>query len=292
MSRRPKSGGRDGHHGKNDQDRARSGLGQHFLRDRGVTEWMVRRARVGPQDLVLDIGAGDGALTVPLAARAGAVVAVECDPVLAERLRARAHTRPAITVVQQDFLAWPLPQGAFTAVANLPFTITTPVLRRLLDPRAPMARAVLLIERGAARRFTRCPASDPEIITWHTWFALTWERHVSPSSFVPPPTVDAAAIVLERRPSPDLTPEWVDGYRAFLERALADPALPLKRALLGIFTPAQLARALHPLQLDREAPVSSVTPQSWGRLYLTMRQHASPRQWPRAARRRGQRGGP
>ncbi len=214
MSRRPQSGRRDAPHARlghgRRPDRARAALGQHFLRDRGIAGWMVRRARVGPHDLVMDIGAGDGALTIPLAARAGAVVALECDPVLAERLRTRTHTRETVTVVQRDFLAWPLPRSAFTVVANLPFGITTAVLRRLLDPRAPIARAVLLIERGAARRFTRCPASDPEIITWHTWFALIWERHVSPSSFVPPPTVDAAAIVLERRPSPDLPPSgWM-----------------------------------------------------------------------------------
>lgn len=283
---RPKSE-RDGKMGRDGGlSPGRPWLGQHFLRNRGVAEWMVRRAQVGPQDLALDIGAGDGALTLPLAARAGAVAAIECDAALAERLRHLTDTLPGVTVVPQDFLTWALPPGPFKVVANLPFGITTPVLRRLLDPRAPMARAVLLIERGAARRFVRCPSLDPEIIAWHTWFTITWERHVSPSSFVPPPRVDAAAVVLERRPSPDLKPEWVGAYQIFLQRALADPAIPLKRALLGIFTPTQLAKALRPLQLDRDAPVSSVMPTAWGRLYLAMRLHADPTKWPRARRPR------
>ena len=59
---------------------------------------------------------------------------------------------------------------------------------------------------------------------------------------------------------------------------------------MGIFTPAQLARALHALRLDREAPLASGTPKSWALLYLAMRQHADPSQWPRASHHRGRRG--
>lgn len=171
---------------------------------------MVRRAQLGPKDLVLDIGAGDGALTVPLAGMAGVVVAIEGDRALVERLQHRVCTLPEVTVVQRDILAWQLPRRAFTVVANLPFAITTPVLRLLRDPRGSMGRAVVLIERGAARRFTRCPSPDPEIVAWHTWFTITWERHVSPSSFVPPPSVDVAAVVLERRQPPISSPSgWM-----------------------------------------------------------------------------------
>ena len=111
-------------------------------------------------------------------------------------------------MVQRGFLAWPLPRGAFTVVANLPFAITTLVRRRLLNPRGRWG--MRSCSSSGARRFTRCPSPDPEIVAWHTWFTITWERRVSPSSLVPPPTVDAAAVVLERRQSPDLKPEWAN----------------------------------------------------------------------------------
>ncbi len=248
---------------------------------------MVRRGRVGASDLVWDIGAGDGALSVPLAQVASQVVAVEGDRTLAERLRARVAMLDNVSVVEQDFLTLRLPIRDFLVVANLPFAITTPVFRRLLDPRAFMVRAVLLVERGAARRFTECPSANPELIAWHTWFDIRWERNVARTSFVPPPGVDAAALVIERRRLPELRPHWVESYRAFLDHVLQDPPQPMRHALRGVFTPEQMMRALRALAVPRDAPAGTLTPRLWTLLYLIMRQHADPSKWPRAHIRRG-----
>lgn len=250
---------------------------------------MVRRGRLAASDLVWDIGAGDGALTVPLAQMAGHVVAVECDRSLAERLRARVAMLGNVSVVHRDFLTMPLPDRDFIVVANLPFAITTPVLRRLLDPRASMVRAVLLIESAAAYRFTQRPPADPDLIAWHTWFDITWERYVSRSSFLPPPRVDGAALSIERRPPSALRPKWVESYMAFLYHVLQDPERPLRDALRGVFTPEQRTRALRVLGVQREAPAATLTPRMWAFLYLTMRERADPSRWPRGqtGRRRG-----
>jgi len=101
--------------------------GQHFLRPE-VARRFVARAGVGPDDLVLDLGAGTGALTIPLATLAGKVVAVERDAKLARRLARRAPTNVSVHV--RDIAdAW-LPHRPFRVVANLPFAGSNEVVRR------------------------------------------------------------------------------------------------------------------------------------------------------------------
>ena len=125
--------------------------GQHFLRPE-IARRFVARADVGPDDLVLDLGAGTGALTLPLAAVAARVVAIERDPKLARRLARRAPAN--VSVHQRDLADLWLPHRPFRVVANLPFAGANQVIRRLLAPRVPLVGADLIVELGAARRWT------------------------------------------------------------------------------------------------------------------------------------------
>ncbi len=122
---------------------------------------MVRRSRLAASDVVWDIGAGDGALCVPLAHRAGHVVAVESDGSLVERLRARVAMLGNVSVVHRDFLTLRLPDQDFIVVANLPFAITTAVLRRVKYPKwcksdRPPGRLGLTYRRRLGRRPLSC----------------------------------------------------------------------------------------------------------------------------------------
>ena len=116
--------------------------GQHFLRSRVIAAELVEQAGIGDGDLVLEIGAGTGRLTEALASRGGRVLAVELDPELVARLSRTYSRNPRITVVEADAMAVRLPERPFRAFGNLPFGVTTQLLRRLLDdPTSPLARA-------------------------------------------------------------------------------------------------------------------------------------------------------
>ncbi len=140
MRRQPISEGRDGR-----REDARPWPGQHFLRGRGVTEWMARRAQLGPKDLVLDIGAGDGALTIPLAGRAGAVVAIEDDPALAEGLHTPRGRRGAA-----GFPGVAAPSRRLHGRGQSPVCHHHASAPPAAEPTGSMGHAVVLIERGAA----------------------------------------------------------------------------------------------------------------------------------------------
>lgn len=157
--------------------------GQHFLRP-DVARRFVARAGVGCDDLVLDLGAGTGALTFPLAAVAARVVAIERDPKLARRLTRRAPAN--VSVHQRDLLDLWLPRRPFRVVANLPFAGSNEVVRRLLARHVPLLGADLIVELGTARgwveRSARCS------------IACT----LPASAFVPAPRCTAAVLRIRR----------------------------------------------------------------------------------------------
>ena len=132
----------------------RAELGQQFLAGGRLAAELVEQAGVGAGDLVVEIGAGSGVLTEALARRAGRVVAVEYDPRLAARARARLAGFGNVPVVTGDALALPAPRRPFRVVANPPFGSTAAILRRLLgDPRTRLERADLILQEQAATRY-------------------------------------------------------------------------------------------------------------------------------------------
>jgi 23S rRNA (adenine-N6)-dimethyltransferase len=143
---------------------------------------------VRPGDLVVDIGAGTGALTQPLVDAGARVIAVELHPQRAEVLRTR-FPRSSVIVVQANAADLRLPRRPFRVVANPPFAVTSPLLRRLLTPGGRLVRADLVIGRAAALRWTsrHAPAFDVRIA-----------HGISRSAFIPRPPVDAVVLRIDR----------------------------------------------------------------------------------------------
>jgi 23S rRNA (adenine-N6)-dimethyltransferase len=187
---------------------------QHFLRTRTLASAIVREAHVGPEDLVLDLGAGSGRLTSALAREARRVVAVELDPRWAAFLRGRW---PNVEVVQADAALVDLPSERFRVVANLPFDRTTSILRHLLDdPGVPLERADLVVEWDVAVRRSLPWPSTVNGVIWGAWYRVTLLRRLAPGAFDPCPGVAAGLVAFERRDEPLVNPSQADAYRVFV----------------------------------------------------------------------------
>ncbi|GIP40691.1 hypothetical protein J31TS4_39710 [Paenibacillus sp. J31TS4] len=251
-----------------------------------VTE-MIDLARLTQADHVLDLGAGTGALTVPLADRAGHVVAIENDPAFVRKLTNKLAGRTNVVVRLANILETAWPRKPFCVVANIPYAITTSILRELLDsPSVSLKRAVLLVEKGAAKRFTASPTADPSILAWRMRFSLRLVRTVPPGDFSPPPQVESAILLISQRQDALLSPNQQTRFRAFAAYALRQPQLPLDAALAPIFTPPQLAKLARLLQLAKSRPVGLLKEEQWERLFLAMLQHVDPVRWPRLPKER------
>ena len=187
---------------------------QRFLRNQAALERIVAWADPHASDTVLEVGPGPGNLTALLSARGCRVVAVEKDRRLAAELRSLAL--PGVEVVEGDALkvAWP-PFDLF--VSNLPYSISTPLLFRLLG--SPFRRAVVTLQKEVAERLAARPGGKE-----YGRLTVSVQRRASvrvlqtlpPSAFVPPPRVASAVVLLEPRGPP--VPE--DGWFQEVLRAL------------------------------------------------------------------------
>lgn len=149
------------------RDDRRRKLGQNFLVDPAETRRLIAAAHVEPGELIVEVGAGRGDITVPIARKGGRVMAIEPDPSWAATLRSRANQLDCsgeIEVVEADFRRSPLPKEPYRVISSLPFGLTTALLSHLLDrPSARPWRADLLIQHEVARKrpATRQRHCDP-----------------------------------------------------------------------------------------------------------------------------------
>jgi len=259
--------------------------GQHLLHNKRLIEEMIAEAKIGAGDLVLDIGAGKGAITLPLAVKAGKVLAVENDPDLAEALRRKSEGYGNIQIIEKDFLKARLPKEPYCVIANIPFFITTPILEKLLDPvSTSFQRGVLIIQIGAARGYTADPIRNPRILTWRMWFEMELVKAVPSGHFSPPPSVEAAVFTVRRKRNTCIPPHHHRKFAALAEYALRAPDLPVCEALNGIFTPPQMKRLIRNIGIDRHRPVCTLNERQWGIVFHTMLEHVEPFRWPRQRR--------
>jgi 23S rRNA (adenine-N6)-dimethyltransferase len=169
--------------------------GTHALADH-LARRLVRDADVHDTDLVLDIGAGLGAVTRPLAGTGARVIAIERDERTARRLATRTAALPNVTVITGDALAVPLPNRPYLVVSNIPFAITMALLRRLVDSR--MLAADLVVELRTGRRLAAAAAGRRDLARWHRRFAFSLGPVIPAHGFHPPPSVDAVVLRLRR----------------------------------------------------------------------------------------------
>jgi 23S rRNA (adenine-N6)-dimethyltransferase len=169
--------------------------GWHRLADRWADQ-LVSDAGVEPGQLVLDIGAGTGAITAALVTAGARVIAVELHPRRLDVLRRRFAGAP-VTVVRADAADLRLPRRPFQVVASPPYNLTTPVLRRLLAPGSRMVAAHLVLQHAAAARWAAGQA--PGAGRWLAGYDVRLGRRLPRSAFDPPPAVPNTTLVIRRR---------------------------------------------------------------------------------------------
>lgn len=187
--------------------------GQNFLTAPTVIASLTRlvAATDGP---IIEIGPGDGALTVPLSELGRPLTAIEIDERLAQRLRRHL---PGVRVVTGDFLAYRLPQDDHVLVGNLPFHQTTAMLRRVLH--APgWTDAILLTQWEVARRRAGVGGATMMTAQWAPWFQFDLHGRVPARAFTPRPGVDGGILSLRRRDTPLVPWAQRDRFQALVHR--------------------------------------------------------------------------
>lgn len=250
------------------------GLGQHFLVDKPSLEAVMDAAFPGPDDTVLEIGPGLGVMTRPLTRAAGHVVAVETDPVLAGLLRRDAPSN--LEVVEHDILQFNLtglPPG-YKVIANIPYYLTSKLLRLLIEGPHPPSLMSLLIQKEVAERIIAGPGNlsilalsvqyygKPELVR-------VVERH----KFWPPPDVDSAVLrVTLTGPAFPADPQAL--FR-LIKAGFGEKRKQLKNALAGGLNlgPEFAAGLLKSAKIAPTARAQELDLRAWERLYRAATKH-------------------
>jgi 16S rRNA (adenine1518-N6/adenine1519-N6)-dimethyltransferase len=238
----------------------RQKLGQHFLADSGFRRRIADSLSLHADDLVIEIGAGRGAMTGLLAERARRVVAVELDRALVQQLKEKFEGDPRIEILHSDILSTDLAvlcrrhetERCFV-FGNLPYYITSPILDRLGIFRNVIRAMGLLVQREVADRLIAPPGSSD--YGYLSVFVQLFSRprflfSIPPGAFSPPPKVHSAFVEFQIHPRfPKLSPKEQERLLNFVKRCFAKKRKNIINNLSGMAPRARVVQALEQLQL-------------------------------------------
>lgn len=256
-------------------------LGQHFLHNRKVINKMIDHANLSKNDLVVEFGAGKGALTQPLSLKAGQIFAVEYDPQHVNLLKADFSHSDHVRIIQQDILKFSLPKAPFKLVANIPYAITTPIFEMVLNPFTRLQNGMIIIEKGAAKRFTGTFIKDGYLLVWRMWYQLKYVETISKYYFSPAPKVDSAMLKIIRRKVPLISKQDYHDFVKLVNFTFKHPYQDIIDVLKTIFTHTQLKKLRKNLLIKDSLPVGAVTEEQWALIFTTMKQYVPEQRWPR-----------
>lgn len=261
--------------------RPRKGLGQNFLLDETVLDHIVAAAHLSLEDIVVEIGPGLGVLTARLLEHAGHVVAVELDDKLVEILRDRFAGEGRLHLVHGDILQVDVPQTIrdllsppeplhYKVVANLPYAITSPAIRHLLESAPPPDRIVLLVQREVAERIAASPG-DMNLLAVRVqlYGRPRIVARVPAGAFYPRPKVESAVLEIVPHSTPPVQVEDLSCFLRLVEAGFHQPRKQLRNALAaGLGLPKQeVERLLEAAGIDPRRRAETLSLQEWERLY-------------------------
>jgi len=225
--------------------RAKKQFGQHFLSDINILRRIVDAAELQPDATVIEVGPGLGALTAVLAGGAGRVIAVEVDRDLVPMLRDRFRETPSVAIVEADVLertpADLLAEGGgaapYAVVANLPYNIAAPALRRFLEAAQPPARMVVMVQLEVAEAIVARPGRMSLLSVATQMYGETrMVMKVPPGAFSPPPNVQSAVVRIDVSPAPRADAP-VDAFFKVVRAGFGNPRKQLRNSLsFGLYT--------------------------------------------------------
>ena len=239
--------------------------GQNFLRSRRLARDLLDKTSITSDDLVLEIGAGRGALTEPLAARCRHVIAYEADSRLCRSLERRLRTAGNLTLRAADFLESQLPGEPHKVFANVPFNITADVVAKLTSGVDPPLDVYLIVQREAAERYAITPDRRSTLIAclMNPRWDIRVLAHIPRTEFGPRPKVDAALLRLRRRRRPLIESAAAAVYADLVTHAYSSGRRTLKQSLRPVLTARQLGRLSRDLGFEPHQHPAELRPDQW-----------------------------
>ena len=257
-------------------------LGQNFLVDEYALQQVMDAAEVTPPDEVLEVGAGLGSLTRHLAVCALNVVAVEIDSSLIPALTQVIGQFANVRVVEGDILTLDpsrlVSQPDYLVVANIPYYITSALIRHLLEASLPPRRLVLTIQEQVAERICAAPGDMSLLaLSVQVYGFPTIVAHIPAGAFYPPPNVSSAVIRIDRYASPLIPPDHLDAFFQLTRAGFSQKRKTLRNALAGglHLPPSDVEGLLKSANIDPMRRAETLSISEWHQLVLKYKDQGS-----------------
>lgn len=230
---------------------------QYFLRSPRLIKELIGHSNLTAADLVLDIGAGSGIISSVLAQKVEHVIAIEPEPRMAQKLRDNISAYKNIEVYEGDFLTMPLPKGKYKVFANIPFHVSSLIVRRLTEAVNSPEAMYFVVQKQFANKLL----ADGKRFTGQLGmmigplYTTRIRKRLKRTDFWPHPNVDTVFLELTKRSGPLINLDDMPEYRTFTERCFADPKK---------FSKAPR----HKLDLPPDIKPSQMTLRQWVNLFL------------------------
>ena len=256
---------------------AHKGLGQNFLQDPMALEAIVTAAEIQAKDTVLEIGPGLGSLTRYLAVSAREVIAVELDEKLIPPLKAVLSPYQNVQVIHGDILKLSpqdlIAENDYLVVANIPYYITSAVIRHLLESESKPRRIVLTIQKEVAGRICARPGDMSLLaLSVQVYGSPRIAAYIPAEAFFPTPKVDSAVLVVDIYPTPLIKQELLGVFFKLVKAGFSQKRKTLRNSLSsGLhISPNQAAELLTRLEIDPQRRAETLSIDEWERLAETI----------------------
>ena len=197
-------------------------VSQHFLTNKRLLSRIVGLSTICKSDTVLEIGTGKGHLACMLADRCQTLYTIEIDAKLHRQAQRRLEAFPNVRLTRGDFLRSALPKGKLYKVfANIPFCITSQIIRKLTGAVNPPSEMWLVMDKGAAKNYLGKPHENLQSLLLKPQWDMRVVYHFKREDFHPNPSVDSVLVHFVRKQQADILPAQWRSYRQFVERGLA-----------------------------------------------------------------------
>ena len=254
------------------QQRKKIRLAQNCLRSRALVQRLVAMSTIGPSDTVYEIGAGDGIITTALARIARRVVAIEKDPELVSYLREHCRPFPNVEIVERDFLAYSFGTSECKIFANIPYNLTSRIVRKIVYEQSSVRESYLILQKEAARKFSGCPKETLVSILAKPFFEFQIVYQLRRTDFWPVPNVDSVLLLIRRRERPLVSVGDVAAYREFVRYGFGRWKPNLKLAFKDVFTYKQWKWLARNLDFPLHATATELSVEQWLGLYHALKQ--------------------
>jgi len=258
--------------------RADKSLGQNFLQDSYALEKITTAAEILPADTVLEVGAGLGALTRHLAAAAKQVIAVELDERLLPPLREVLTGYTNVEIIHGDMLklapAEIVPVSDYLVAANIPYYITSALLRHLLETTPRPRRVALTVQKEVAERICAAPPDMSLLaLSVQVYGQPRVAATISADAFYPAPKVDSAVVRIDLSPAPFIPYTLLDTFFALAKAGFGQKRKTLRNSLSAGMrkSPAEMEATLRAAGIDPMRRAETLSLEEWRELTARMK---------------------